>query len=642
MKKQGVATLVVSHDPKRERNWCTESSAQQSTEFALALATMKALEISVSTRNVEEVAAVRLTCRFWTPRLVGIVAIIALTLASMLYVIRMYHPGNLSIVRVANLFATLIIALALSLAFRGLRVLRAAFTGNLRAKPFSRKDDEGLLHELFKTNGKYFLWKIYVGEVLEMLYQVANYTLYSCVMHDISLLLYNIVMVSGTAFHVYSLRSPNVPVGSQQKSNEVMADILLEIFSMAYPLCIMFVVNDVKIHERELLQILCFPLICMLFKLEQVWMEDIIVLYDNVRIEEALGRIDKEHRQKRRRTSYALREQNVVSLQNELFPEKSKRWTLVVFVVIMAFYIVMSIVQLMALARTPSAAMQKCCVAPVSTCGSWFQPKDNCMRILYTTTYRYTEDATALLKEATGWNAARMVSLSGVRDVSMLKGKWPDLSTLTLVNGNLSFFSQDVGEWSNIHTLEFFNMTNLVHVHPSVWTPPRSLFGLTIVKAPLLNVPDIRAPTLRRLVLNSVNLVAKTLHIPDIYVVALVNANISDLPDMGSLTKATTFLVPANRLSNLDNMPPTGFLNHLDIRWNYISINSLPIDLHQVRYKYAHGNTPECPESWICKPFCSRTCMDSYYLTYEKNCIYSCIEPSCEWSNKCKASFTKI
>ena len=211
MKKQGVATLVVSHDPKRERNWCTESSVQQSTEFALALATMKALEISVSTRNVEEVAAVRLTCRFWTPRLVGIVAIIALTLASMLYVIRMYHPGNLSIVRVANLFATLIIALALSLAFRGLRVLRAAFTGNLRAKPFSRKDDEGLLSELFKTNGKYFLWKIYVGEVLEMLYQVANYTLYSCVIHDTSLLLYNIVMLSGTSHtHTHS-HPPTLP-----------------------------------------------------------------------------------------------------------------------------------------------------------------------------------------------------------------------------------------------------------------------------------------------------------------------------------------------------------------------------------------------------------------------------------------------
>ncbi len=167
---------------------------------------------------------VRLTCRFWTPRLVVIFVATLTVVAGLVTLVTQYWPGDFSVLRTVNVFCLVMFVVIFYGVGSCVKQFYSAYNGELKDKPFARRDDKGRMYELFNVNGKYSLWRIYAGERLEMVYQIYNYSLYTCILSPWFLLFFNMAMICEVAFRVYNLRSPQMPINRDLKSKEILTN----------------------------------------------------------------------------------------------------------------------------------------------------------------------------------------------------------------------------------------------------------------------------------------------------------------------------------------------------------------------------------------------------------------------------------
>jgi len=593
---------------------------------------MQVVDITVA----EGVPGIRLDCRFWTVRLTIIALVTAGAIGGLIAIILIYWPNGFSYWRGANVFSGTMLLLIAFFVFKGLKRLYHAFRGTLTQKPFQTREKAGLNYDLRNVNGKYYLWRLYGGELFEWLYQIYNYSFFACTMSPEYLLVFNLFMLADSVFRMYNLRHWREPINTQAKSREVVSDIVLELFCMFYPLNVLWFVNSTPIAEWELVRILGFPMLMMFLKMHNIWKEDIVLLYDNKRIEKMLKyeATDNTTRKKKRRTSFKLREQAVVAIQNEKFDYRAKRATFLVSMGFLVLYVALTFAQVAALAAPVSVPMQELCKIAVPTCSNWFVPHDNCVHVSHLTVLEETTENSALVREATEWNAVQIFQMSGVSDVSPMRGKWPSLKEIFLCNSNLTHFDIDTTTWPSLFRVILYNVTRLTHIDESVITTD-TLYGIDIVNAPKFDVPTLRSDTLVTVKINTVRSMATEFNTPGLQGLVALDANITKIPD--GVGRPSVIIAGMNpRLTSLQNVD-AGILAQFDVRNGNVPVTELE-RFDQVEWKYAAGNAPGCPYGWNCQPFCSKQCSDSYYATYGQ-CQTDCLGGNCGWSSSCKKIF---
>ena len=136
----------------------------------------RAATVSDSTKNTE-----KLNCKFFCriPILAGLITTLII-FASGCFMLYVYVAiNNSEINRQACLFSIFIIVFMLSLLYKNATLFLNGFHGKIDAKPFERKIPSGyifyflpgqLFYEVWNSNGKYYLWRLFYIKSLVMIY----------------------------------------------------------------------------------------------------------------------------------------------------------------------------------------------------------------------------------------------------------------------------------------------------------------------------------------------------------------------------------------------------------------------------------------------------------------------------------------
>ena len=212
-----------------------------------------------------EKPVIKLGCKLFRRKVVISCIVTCLSIfiggCSLIYV---YMGRNLSHwQRPANVFALFIIAYALSVVYRNTLWARDGFYGKIDEKPFDRivptgyfwyVIPAGAFYEIWNNNGKHYLWRLFVTEILESAYQVFNFRLYACFISSKYLLLYCSVMAAEGAFRIWRLWNASRPIDNAAKNAEVIADVFLELFCTVYPISVGYLILGVYFSDSEIIQ----------------------------------------------------------------------------------------------------------------------------------------------------------------------------------------------------------------------------------------------------------------------------------------------------------------------------------------------------------------------------------------------------
>ena len=581
-----------------------------------------------------EKPVIKLGCKLFRRKVVISCIVTCLSIfiggCSLIYV---YMGRNLSHwQRPANVFALFIIAYALSVVYRNTLWARDGFYGKIDEKPFDRivptgyfwyVIPAGAFYEIWNNNGKHYLWRLFVTEILESAYQVFNFRLYACFISSKYLLLYCSVMAAEGAFRIWRLWNASRPIDNAAKNAEVIADVFLELFCTVYPICVGYLILGVYFSDSEIIQLISFPVVAMGLKIELIWRTEIIVALDDVRISQKMMEFRPHEVKKRRRTSFALREENVARVQNETCTRRPRMFLLVTAMLFFVFYLSLAVAQLSNLfIKTPSHFQY--CEFNVPACEYWFYGVNNCLSINYLAKAPPPMDA-VLSKFRTN-SATIKIHFAGLTDLrGTLGGAFHRLQRLEIFQTNATKFDIDLNQWQHLDSFHITGAPNISKAHKSLFQ--NDVRTLSYAFMPNLEIEHFNVPSAR--IFNMVGVGSsplKTIHGPNIYVLQLNGFGFERLPKSLRNRKYSILKVANNNLTTLDGSAGSFVI---DLRYN----NMKEFPKTKIYYKYAYGNKYGCPKDWICDPFCDPLCgnylhdaptEEQEHYTCTSSCVLKC------------------
>jgi len=567
---------------------------------------------------------------------VTLTVVFALLLAGFFIVVKAYTATFLNLLSwrtITYLGILYILILLLCIRANVVDVLKA-MRGNVRRRPFERKSNfasktKETLYELFDSNGKWYLNRLFGGEVLEMAYQIWNFTYFRCVIKSSYLAVYSLLMSVECVAVCMNMLPFDQPIGVHNKNRAILLDICMEVFSSAYPLMVLFYGQGIPIAETEFMQIVLFPALMLMMKLRTTWNDQVILMVDKQRVYDlVMGAKNDKETKKRRRTSFAARETAVADIQNQYLTRRYRvgvfGFSLFAFCVYFYSGVMLSGYSFF---HTYKETMQYC-LADVPLCTNGVIPENNCASLrLLKTTY---EDHQRFFEESISMNALQVVKISGVRDVSQLSvTPWQRLKVFWIFNSPIRKFDIDVSSYENLFQVRFFNLSNLTHIHKSMIST--TSFELRVQQCPQLVFPSVQNPLLRVLILSSLKSVDVTdWDAPSLIMIMLMNVNLTTLPSMGNLVSLN---VAMNPHLHMKTTPIVQW--YIDMRHNHIS-DAVVKEYQHVPFKYGSGVS--CPTAWNCTGFCKPTCI-GYSSTV---CLPSCMGGSCGVPAPCAAEFNDL
>lgn len=558
-----------------------------------------------------------------------------LFLAGYIYIIRTYTTTFLEILswRKVTYGALAVICILFACIYYSVVEVIEAVQGKIVRKPFERQVEfrtklRRLLYEIFDTNGKYYLLRLFGGELVEMAYQFWNFTYFRCSLKSSYLCIYCLFLVVECAMICKNMFPLNQPLGVNNKNQAILLDICMEVFSCAYPLLILFAAQKIPISEDELFQIIGFPTFMLILKFKVLWTNQVVLALYKQRLHDFVKDAKTDQTKKKRRTSFAVRETQVVGVQNEYFP----RWAKLTMVSVTAFAGVVYLYSFLlvsgySLFHTYKQSMRFCLV-DVPLCNDGFLPQDNCasLKALRTT----DKNQQQIFEDATEMSALQIVKVSGINDVSKLsKNPWKGIKEMWIFNSPLQEFDVDVSTWTTLFRMRFFNLSNFTNMHASVLST--TSFELRIQQCPKFVCPPVRNPSLRGLLLTSLQGVdVSGWDAPLLKNVMLMDVNITTLPPLPDLISLNVAMNPHLQVST---MPIVTY--YVDMRQNHIS-DATGEEYEKLRFKYGTG--PSCPTTWNCSGFCKPTCI-GYSTTV---CLPTCIFGACGITPPCAAEFDDL
>jgi len=532
-------------------------------------------------------------------------------------------------------------------------------------KPYYRSDSPSNLHPTppsfffeLTLNGKYYLWRTYITEFAEIIYQLINYRIYACSMKGIHLVVYTGGIFFEAIYRLFGFypvcdrehrecsrrrwlccmcgggRSDfRKHITADDKNRDMICDLLVDCSSLIYPTLVMYL-NGVVFKEEELVLITALPLACLVLKMRIAFRAMIIqLLYDieldyRIKAEDTTGNLSVRQRTRRRSTHMDNAQSHVLKLQNEKCPLKC-RFLLYVenALIALLFFSLVFFPVVNYFMLEESVQFKKYCKVSAPMCDNWFGWEENCFHVaLWQQSPERTDETLMLFKEST---AAQLVEWSGIQNGSTLENVFPRLRSLELFETNATYLP-NLETWPDISKVRITEAPKLVEIR-GCCTKKTDIRVIYIFSAPKLKFKELDIPYAHAFRVGGVGKLPREIIAPNLKTLSLANMKLKRLPKAFRGIQVRELFLPGNNLMDLDGSEATFIV---DIRYNNITDykGALP------QYAYAHGNIV-CPTGFNCEPFCAPSCSNMWYEHPETDfCVTECIA-SCGLSTECKKDF---
>jgi hypothetical protein len=501
----------------------------------------------------------------------------------------------------------------------------------------------------FKSNGVFFLWKLYLLEFVESVNQIINLMgVYLCTMPVQVTICFCVALAMDSFYRAHQLKQPN---SSFRRNRQMKMDLVVDTASLAVPLFVLYFVFDIPISIGEMLQIVLWPSLCAFTKVRSI-LRDII----RNSSEEAVTKVQKKmsfRMDRRRRSLYGATNDEILSKRQLAAIPRSLSvffyWYSVAYglflLVVASAHLGMSVTMENVL-DCDEKTWKTGCKSKIPFCKSLFKPTCNCAVMRIENDYNLTVLPDSLPLTMTGLRKVRIYNCS----LTTLPPDMEQLAHMTkfeVVFNHLQTFDVDVRKWERLNVL-YLDYNNIsTYNEEAVWTHGHlDALGLADNS---VKMPDVRMsmPSLAFLHLgeNNMNIDAPfdKESFPSLVYLYLNGNSLQTFPSQ-SLGDNLVFLGVAR--CDLTSLPTylSGFklLKYLDARDNNITAVSEGIK-HLIKTNsmesYFSGNDRLCASdtSLDCQPLCSNVCY-SRLASGNGQCDISCNSAgACKYdSGECK------
>lgn len=503
-------------------------------------------------------------------------------------------------------------------------------------------------------NGSYYLWKLYLIELLESFNQLNNLLqVYLCSMPVEFSSCTCLILSIDSCFRAYEISLDN---SASRRDRQIKVDAVMDAISMVAPLAIIWFGYNVSITLNEMIFIIVLPAVCLFSKLRSIFRE-ILHLRSYGAVERARAQVATQ--MKRRRNSlYAMSETiKIAKRQQEMIPPIVRKGFVAYNYAYAVFMLTVGLAQYIIFlgnkcASTSIPLWEKQCVVKTPFCGRLFQPTCNCA-VLNVQRHNWSSlpkgilDMSALkkmrinhgglrdLNEDVDKRFAKLVfldlSFNRLRTIPTSLGNL-GLNVIKLANNQLSSIPDSVWSLEQLFHLELDN-NNISHISSTI-ANAKSLTVFLSSNNTLVEVPDELF----------------NLNVASLY---LDGNNLTSMPEhIGKLKTLTNLRLSNNYISRVVvSMRNLMNLHDIDLRNNRIV--TMPEDaidgLNNLKYIYLYPN-PICSNGWLdtaptvkeiveqsndrgagCRAQCSLYCQDRILKRKSKMCARDCNSESCSY-----------
>eukprot|EP00944_MAST-04C_sp_MAST-4C-sp1_P002646 g2646.t1 len=256
------------------------------------------------------------------------------------------------------------------------------------------------MYEKFQINGQWFLWKLYVSELLESVNQCINLaTVYLCSL-PVEVTSFICLGLAIECIHIaWTMTHKNTPA---RRDRQVKIDTAVDFLCVAIPLCVMWFAYQIPISILEAVQVTFWPTFSMLGKLDDILEEGIHHRAAQQVLREQSRRSLK---QKRRRESLfqQVAHLEMAKEQEEKVPRPVRLVAAGCKGLFGLFFLVVAIAHLAAKPTgCDETTWSKGCVNKIPFCKSLFTPTCNCASLRIENDYNLTALPNSLVDDMTG------------------------------------------------------------------------------------------------------------------------------------------------------------------------------------------------------------------------------------------------
>ena len=511
-------------------------------------------------------------------------------------------------------------------------------------------------------NGKYYLWKLYVYEIVEGCIQFNNLRqVFLCMMPLEYCWVVMLVMIleSGgraIAFGKRILLSSGGLITVNDRDQQVITDILMDLFFLVYPLAIIFQVHRIQIQPEEILLVILSPSISLFFKLRIMLVQTITLNMERVVI--MLHERESDRRERKRLVIFGTdRGTKISERQNQHFPMWGR---IIVFIISIGYCMLVlttASIELIKYRNVHSncksmlavddkglmTVWEHGCKVKTPFCKNMFLPScESGCAVVEIKNHNLTALPANMVKMT---NMKRFVVQRGPLEV-LPQGmeKIKHLTEIDVRHNKLKVFNVDTSQYTFLSRL-FLGFNNIKSIHESVFVHQKLTMLWVNSNKDLNFPPKIRLPHVYFLDFrnNSVNFPSslgfeQTPMLRSLYLNGNFVGSNGELPQQFSQLSANLVDLGISGC-NIKSLPSyfTSFrqMRYLDARDNRIS--SLPEEMTEWikslgMEAYFHNNTGLCDDAnfeQYCAPLCSRYC----FRRNHKNghCDDACNSKECQY-----------
>ena len=468
------------------------------------------------------------------------------------------------------------------------------------------------VYDLFRLNGKYFLWKLYLFELAESVNQILNIKfIYLCTLPVEISSIFCIALSLDAMFRAYHLRKQNTVA---RRNRQVKLDLIIDFFCVAGPVCSMWFLFGITISVTEMLQIILLPSIFSYSKVRTLLRQTIAV-----RIESVIIRRENPER-KNRSIKYRSRSETQCEQQQKQIPKVFYSAFFVYNILYSTTVFVIAIVHLtQQTTDCDDKFWSKGCLNKIPFCKNLFNPSCDCASLKIENDKSLVQLPDSLTTNMTG---LRKILIHNC-NLTVLPPRMEKLTNI--VEFDISFnsvekFNVDVGKWRSLENL--YLRYNRIHSYNknTIFTH-KNLLYLDLSDNVGLELPEAHSkifmPSLLHLALANNTVEVNTQldgtmfpNLLDLY----LNGNSLRVFPHSSLQNTLQYLGVARcQLGGLPSyLKHFRYLAYLDARDNNISyvpegIKTLIEKNHMESY-FANNAVCNSDDSLNCKPLCSKYC----------------------------------
>ena len=498
------------------------------------------------------------------------------------------------------------------------------------------------LKENLEINGEWFLWKLYLSQLIGSSQQCVNLiNVYLC---TLPVLLTSSICfaLALECFHTsYTMTRENKPA---RRNLKIKMDTVTDFLCILIPLSTLRFVYELPISMPEMLSITFIPALSLLSKVDDI-LTELVFHRSALEVHREQAKQFKRKKGKNFDLFMPAASLEMAKKQQEKMPKSLRYIAAIVKGFFGIFFLLVSVWHLI---PQPIGCDKKIwsqgCVGKIPFCKSLFTPTCNCISLWLENDKELRSLPTSLPDKMNGMR--KMF----IRNCNLTQLP-PKMEKLTeMVEFDVSFnllerFEVNILKWKKLHSL-FLMHNNLEEYNvKSVWGHP-SLSGMdlrdnTNIILPDGNLVDIKLPLLRYLHLGNnsinINILFNKARFPSLQYLYLNGNTLKVFPDTSlKETIAKLGIARCNLTSLPSHLSDFDKLQYFDARDNNFTIVDAQLKrrLKENNVESYFAGNPVCKvdKSLDCKPLCSKYCW-SRKAANNGYCDLTCNSQSCGYDN---------